>query len=755
MKTALKQKLAAALLAAAALLSPAAQIQAQPLAAEPAIRKITDEKSYEPGGENHLFGGARGHVEKRKGSIGITSSSSVILGNIRLEHIRFGGKYGYETHFHNHPWQVHDPFDHSAAREGGGKGSALADGYGAVNYVYSIRGKMVHPANGYDGRQGGGYPAPKGARDIYSYSVSGGASRSTLIEPEQAPCPAGLCRPDAQSGMQPQKRWEKPESTPRGNAPSDNGGSAADEAAAARGVAQAEKLFRNYDVGGIRLGFSRTDLIRMGYGMPPEALAVSKDASLTRKLPDAYATPLAQGMERLGAYEQDHAMRYGESIRREMAVIDRPFDSAVNWKTGAADKTAAGLRMVNNTFTYVGNAFGFNTIAEAAIPDAASAAVGREIAKAKDKANDWAGSDPEKRAYAALGIAGAETLANVLPSRLGKGRAARAGKGGKTHGGDTHIGPGSHHGDAHTGKPHQNHSGDAHGGSSPHAHHDGNSSASGHYSRADSHASYLPERKPDIPYARAGNHSRNGGHTARPERPSTNSGSRTDGGKTNPPDSRDKGDGGGPGGDDGNGNGGGGGGDKGSSGDDAPPPPDNPDGAFPQGIAFNPNLKHHLSDVDGLDRNGIKGGHNQDNFMKELERLAALDPHGKMTVEDMIVRREPTATDGITRIYYKIPTFDGRNAHANGGKGNVSGYKEASSPKTVYDPAKYSDKEMLDMAQQAAAKGYEEAMKKDLKEITAEVNGITFRIYMERNKGKNNDIIQNIGVVKNVFPSSE
>lgn len=119
--------------------------------------------------------------------------------------------------------------------------------------------------------------------------------------------------------------------------------------------------------------------------------------------------------------------------------------------------------------------------------------------------------------------------------------------------------------------------------------------------------------------------------------------------------------------------------------------------------------------------------------MKELERLAALDPHGKMTVEDMIVGREPTATDGITRIYYKIPTFDGRNAHANSGKGNVSGYKEASSPKTVYDPAKYSNKEMLDMAQQAAAKGYEEAMKKVEYMHNIEFNRIKFIIYIDIN----------------------
>ena len=190
-----------------------------------------------------------------------------------------------------------------------------------------------------------------------------------------------------------------------------------------------------------------------------------------------------------------------------------------------------------------------------------------------------------------------------------------------------------------------------------------------------------------------------------------------------------------------NGDGAGNGG-KGGDGKGTPPPP--PD------IRFNPELERHLANVDGVDRNGIKGGHNQDNFMKELERLAALDPHGKMTVEDMIVRREPTATDGIDRIYYKIPTFDGRNAHANGGKGNISGYKEASSPKTVYDPAKYSDKEMFEMAKKAAEKRYESAMKNNLKEDSVFINGIEFRIYFEQIGEVPNKI--NTGVIKNVHP---
>lgn len=97
------------------------------------------------------------------------------------------------------------------------------------------------------------------------------------------------------------------------------------------------------------------------------------------------------------------------------------------------------------------------------------------------------------------------------------------------------------------------------------------------------------------------------------------------------------------------------------------------------------------------------------------------------------MREESTKKTGITRIYYKIPIFDGRNNSINGGKGNFVGYKDIKQPKTVYDPAKYSDKEMLDMAQQAAAKGYEEAMKSTRREYTYELKGIKFRVYLEEN----------------------
>ena len=176
-----------------ALLTAVPQAAAQPLGADPTIRKLGNTKSYEPGGAYHLFGGARGSVKKRSGSIGITSRSTVRAGNIETEHIGFGGHYGYETHFHGHGWHEHGPFDNSAIRNGNGKGASAGNGYGATHYVYSISARLVHPADGYDGEQGGGFPEPAGARDIYSYAVSGNASRSRIIQPEKACRNGSVC----------------------------------------------------------------------------------------------------------------------------------------------------------------------------------------------------------------------------------------------------------------------------------------------------------------------------------------------------------------------------------------------------------------------------------------------------------------------------------------------------------------------------------------------------------------------------------
>ena len=67
---------------------------------------------------------------------------------------------------------------------------------------------------------------------------------------------------------------------------------------------------------------------------------------------------------------------------------------------------------------------------------------------------------------------------------------------------------------------------------------------------------------------------------------------------------------------------------------------------------------------------------------------------------------ESTNIDGITRIHYEIPRL-GRNGKPDGT------YKAISSPKTVYDPIKFSDHEMLEMGQKAVAKGYSDLLERN------------------------------------------
>ena len=52
----------------------------------------------------------------------------------------------------------------------------------------SVTGYEIHPADGYDGEQGGGYPTPTGARDEYTYKVSGKESITKII-PVDKPLP--------------------------------------------------------------------------------------------------------------------------------------------------------------------------------------------------------------------------------------------------------------------------------------------------------------------------------------------------------------------------------------------------------------------------------------------------------------------------------------------------------------------------------------------------------------------------------------
>lgn len=139
---------------------------------------------------------------------------------------------------------------------------------------------------------------------------------------------------------------------------------------------------------------------------------------------------------------------------------------------------------------------------------------------------------------------------------------------------------------------------------------------------------------------------------------------------------------------------------------------------YPEGIHFSMNLKNHLIQGEGINqRRGVIGGHNRENFINTLSQGGG-----------RIVKEESTNVDGITRIHYEIPRL-GRDGKPDGT------YKAISSPKTVYDPIKFSDHEMLEMGQKAVAKGYSDLLERNRLDPKAyqdsqKINGIQFHYYI-------------------------
>ena len=60
--------------------------------------------------------------------------------------------------------------------------------------------------------------------------------------------------------------------------------------------------------------------------------------------------------------------------------------------------------------------------------------------------------------------------------------------------------------------------------------------------------------------------------------------------------------------------------------------------------------------------------------------------------------------------------------------GNIMYKTPVSNPKIVYDPAKFTDEQMLDMAIHAAAKGYLKAKQNQKNQYSSEWGGVKFRI---------------------------
>ncbi|MBG9966993.1 polymorphic toxin MafB class 3, partial [Neisseria gonorrhoeae] len=87
--------------------------------------------------------------------------------------------------FSGHGHEVHSPFDNHDSRSTSDFSGGVDGGF--TVYQLHRTGSEIHPEDGYDGPQGGGYPEPQGARDIYSYYVKGTSTKTKINTVPQAP----------------------------------------------------------------------------------------------------------------------------------------------------------------------------------------------------------------------------------------------------------------------------------------------------------------------------------------------------------------------------------------------------------------------------------------------------------------------------------------------------------------------------------------------------------------------------------------
>jgi len=162
----------------------AARLRARPPARggakDPFITDNAQRQHFEPGGKYHLFGNPRGSVANRTGKIDVTQAYTHQMGNLLIQQANINGTIGYHTRFSGHGHEVHAPFDNHASRSASEEKGSVNEGF--TVYRLNWEGHEHHPADGYDGPQGGNYPKPTGARDEYTYNVNG-VARSIKLNP--------------------------------------------------------------------------------------------------------------------------------------------------------------------------------------------------------------------------------------------------------------------------------------------------------------------------------------------------------------------------------------------------------------------------------------------------------------------------------------------------------------------------------------------------------------------------------------------
>jgi hypothetical protein len=113
---------------------------------------------------------------------------------------------------------------------------------------------------------------------------------------------------------------------------------------------------------------------------------------------------------------------------------------------------------------------------------------------------------------------------------------------------------------------------------------------------------------------------------------------------------------------------------------------------------FSSNLKDHLTTVEGMNREGISGGHNFKNFENYFNELFRGRKIGGLEFDlyRNVIISKTEIYPGVYEIMYKVPKLQ-----SGGRLPDKITWREVDKPKTVYDPAVISDETMLEYAMEA------------------------------------------------------
>lgn len=153
------------------------------LSQDPFVQQELSRQNWEVGGK-YQPSDLRGNRVYNKGGDAaphITILSSQQIGNqLVQQNAQITAVYSYSVDLAaHHPYTSHSPFDDAPISSSQTVSNNSKETPVTLNISWvSVRN---HRADAYDGLQGGGYPAPKGARDDYKFTISGTATGFYLV----------------------------------------------------------------------------------------------------------------------------------------------------------------------------------------------------------------------------------------------------------------------------------------------------------------------------------------------------------------------------------------------------------------------------------------------------------------------------------------------------------------------------------------------------------------------------------------------